>query len=405
MAPTNVKLKVAQTHRLGMKVGQGLRGLPGETGEQGIQGEPGSQGIQGEQGDPGPQGDPGGPLADGSYTDIVVSGSGTVFTITALSALNHGQCLLTKSGANLLLSPCDGNRIIINSAVQTIPDAGVTLAAPSQTVTMTIASPCVVSWTAHGLVAGRPIIFSTSGALPTGVTAGVVYWVIAAGLAADTFQFAATPGGSAINSSGSQSGTHKMGTLRFIYTFMNAGTMTLEHSLTAHAIQAGTGAKIKTGDATRTLVGLAMESASAWVDSLTQRFVISHFNRRGISLTGATTSGATTTSTSDVEITTAARIYFLTWADESYGAIAGGFAFNSAGGGTAQCHTNIGLDGVNAIVSQNAVQQLTNAGDFVPAGTGAFKITTEGCHFLTPIGHVNGGTGTWFVGLSGYVRG
>ena len=80
----------------------------------------------------------------------------------------------------------------------------------SGTVTMTIASPAVVSQTAHGLKAGSPISFTTTGALPTGVTAGTTYYVISTGLTADAFQFSATVGGSAVNTSGSQSGIHTL---------------------------------------------------------------------------------------------------------------------------------------------------------------------------------------------------
>lgn len=76
------------------------------------------------------------------------------------------------------------------------------------TVTVTIASPAVVSWTAHGLVNGTRIVFSTTGALPTGITAGTVYFVISAGLTANAFEFSTTLNGSAVNTSGSQSGTH-----------------------------------------------------------------------------------------------------------------------------------------------------------------------------------------------------
>lgn len=80
------------------------------------------------------------------------------------------------------------------------------------TATMTVASPCVVTVGAagdgHGLVAGSPFKFSTTGALPTGVTAGTQYFVIATGLTETAFQFSATNGGAAINSSGSQSGVH-----------------------------------------------------------------------------------------------------------------------------------------------------------------------------------------------------
>ena len=82
------------------------------------------------------------------------------------------------------------------------------------TVTMTIASPCVVTWTGHGLRTNMPIRFFTTGALPTGITAGThggaetgtQYYVKVVN--SDTFNIAATPGGANINTSGSQSGTH-----------------------------------------------------------------------------------------------------------------------------------------------------------------------------------------------------
>lgn len=78
------------------------------------------------------------------------------------------------------------------------------------TVTVTIASPAVFSFTAHGLVAGQAVYITTTGALPTGLTAGTTYYVISAGLTADAFEVSATLGGSAVNTSGSQSGTHTL---------------------------------------------------------------------------------------------------------------------------------------------------------------------------------------------------
>lgn len=77
---------------------------------------------------------------------------------------------------------------------------------PSSTVTMTIASPGVITWTAHPLVNGDIVKLTTTGALPTGFTAGTKYYVVNS--ATNTFQLAATRGGIAINTSGSQSGTH-----------------------------------------------------------------------------------------------------------------------------------------------------------------------------------------------------
>jgi len=58
----------------------------------------------------------------------------------------------------------------------------------------------------HGLLAGMPIVFSTTDVLPTGITVGVSYYVI--NPTADDFQLAATSGGVAINLSGSPAGTH-----------------------------------------------------------------------------------------------------------------------------------------------------------------------------------------------------
>lgn len=79
----------------------------------------------------------------------------------------------------------------------------------SSTVTVTSASPAVVTWNSHGLVAGDPVIFTNSGgALPTGITADYIYYVIASGLTTNTFQFSATVGGSAVNTSSTGTGTH-----------------------------------------------------------------------------------------------------------------------------------------------------------------------------------------------------
>ncbi len=76
----------------------------------------------------------------------------------------------------------------------------------SATVTITIATPGVVSWAGHGLSNGQALQLKTSGALPTGLTAGTVYYVVNAGT--DDFQLEASVGGGAIATSGSQSGTH-----------------------------------------------------------------------------------------------------------------------------------------------------------------------------------------------------
>jgi hypothetical protein len=78
----------------------------------------------------------------------------------------------------------------------------------SSTVTITIAAPAVVTWTAHGLEAETPIQFTTTGSLPTGLSLLTDYYVLATGLATNSFQVSATLNGAAVNTSGTQSGVH-----------------------------------------------------------------------------------------------------------------------------------------------------------------------------------------------------
>jgi hypothetical protein len=70
-------------------------------------------------------------------------------------------------------------------------------------VTMTIASPCVVTANIN-LADATPVTFSTSGWLPTGLLPGVTYYTKY--ITATTFNLAATSGGASINTSGTQSG-------------------------------------------------------------------------------------------------------------------------------------------------------------------------------------------------------
>lgn len=76
------------------------------------------------------------------------------------------------------------------------------------TVTLSIASPCVVTHAAHGFANGQPVKLTTTGALPTGLAASTTCYVV--NQAAGTYQLSATVGGAAINTSGTQSGVHTL---------------------------------------------------------------------------------------------------------------------------------------------------------------------------------------------------
>ena len=74
-------------------------------------------------------------------------------------------------------------------------------------VTISNGANATVGFTAHGFPAGQKVIFSSTGSLPTGITAGQTYYVISTGLTANAFEISATAGGSAVTTSSAGSGT------------------------------------------------------------------------------------------------------------------------------------------------------------------------------------------------------
>lgn len=88
-----------------------------------------------------------------------VSGAGTfaAWTISltgpVLPDVPQTQCRLVKSGANLVLLPCDGNQLWVDGVNRTIPDAGVSLAPTGLTVGINYYIYALMSGGAVALVA------------------------------------------------------------------------------------------------------------------------------------------------------------------------------------------------------------------------------------------------------------
>lgn len=80
----------------------------------------------------------------------------------------------------------------------------------STTATITIASPGVITETGHGRVPGDAVQFTTTGALPTGLTVATTYYILSA--TTNTYQLTAFPLDNVIATSGSQSGVHTVHT-------------------------------------------------------------------------------------------------------------------------------------------------------------------------------------------------
>jgi hypothetical protein len=87
----------------------------------------------------------------------------------------------------------------------------------SGTCTISNATPAVITKTAHTFVAGDRLRLSTTGALPTGLLTSTTYYVLAAGLTADTFEVSLTAGGAAINTTSAGSGTHTVTSLGYAF--------------------------------------------------------------------------------------------------------------------------------------------------------------------------------------------
>jgi hypothetical protein len=100
-------------------------------------------------------------------------------------------------GQDLLYGPRGGALYYWNANIGWLPT----------TITMTIATPCVVTC-ALGLADLTAITLSTTEALPTGLLPGTVYYVRY--LTSTTFNLSATPTGALINTSGTQSGTQSV---------------------------------------------------------------------------------------------------------------------------------------------------------------------------------------------------
>ena len=106
------------------------------------------------------------------------------------------------------------NEVYIDIDVANQPTVNVTSPAVTSlgTATITIASPAVVTENAHGLTTGTPVYFTTTGALPTGLTESTIYYVT--NPLTNTFNLSTTyanaVAGTKINTSGSQSGTHTL---------------------------------------------------------------------------------------------------------------------------------------------------------------------------------------------------
>ena len=119
-------------------------------------------------------------------------------------------------GQNLLFGPAGGG--IYYWTAPTLTNPGVLLSSTGGTVTITIASPAVITSSVN-LPNGSSIQLGTTGALPSGLSTNTTYYVI--NVSGTTFNLSLTQGGAAINTTGTQSGTQSISLLGDVPLFQN----------------------------------------------------------------------------------------------------------------------------------------------------------------------------------------
>ena len=130
----------------------------------------------------------------------------------------------------------------------------------------------------------------------------------------------------------------------FVYAYWNGSTIVLEPSTTAHVQEAGTGARVKNGDASRKLVGMIRAASATMIYGTTvygQHIChISWFNRR-VRRSILSHSGATAVAYP----VTMSGAHVLGWQGDTVTCLVSGYMHNSAIGMT---QFNVAVDGVAA---------------------------------------------------------
>ena len=193
-------------------------------------------------------------------------------------------------------------------------------------------------------------------------------------------------------------------TLYYVYAFQLAGVLTMDFSTTGHS-QSSTagnvGTEIKTGDDTRTLIGMVYTNASSqFVNTAAFRGVASYFNRVPRSLLGGGGTSSTS-STSPVELSTSQRVEFVAWADDMIRADISGSVYNTTA--FSACVTKVGLDGTTSTGSSQTISASAVVNS--PVSPIFQNNVTEGYHYLTQVGSVTANTGNWTTLLYGVIDG
>jgi len=196
-------------------------------------------------------------------------------------------------------------------------------------------------------------------------------------------------------------------TLYYVYAYWTGAAIALEFS-SSTAFSTGTyGQLIKSGDQSRTYVGMIYTtSGSTFVDSATQRFCASYYNRTLKPVQRAPLIALrTTTATSMTEFNSAERIEFITHGDEFSQAFLFASLFNDTNGSA--MGAGLGLNGAATIIGQNLVLSIGTIQPLMVTVNYGYQMPF-GYNFLTPLGQSSVGCvlsiSATFTGFGAYLR-
>jgi len=108
---------------------------------------------------------------------------------------------LTAGQRTNVSSAINGGTITTEAdALALLATAALVSGAAPASITCTLASPGVITWTTHGLQIGQAFML-VGGTAPTGTSLWVPMFIVATGFGASAFQFSLTSGGASVNTS------------------------------------------------------------------------------------------------------------------------------------------------------------------------------------------------------------
>lgn len=197
-------------------------------------------------------------------------------------------------------------------------------------------------------------------------------------------------------------------TFYYVYQFSNAGTLTCDFSTTGHSTSAtagNVGTEIKTGDNSRSLIGMVKTNSSGqFVDAASTRYVRSWFNRYTAQLANCICGSDVTglTSTSFATISANLLVHFLSWAGETADFTAG---INISNGTVAIItSTAVGFNGTSTTGNVAAFNEPTSTYVVPTAPRATSNSLAEGDNFAQALYAVNSGSAT-VLGASSAITG